>query len=111
MLDSNDALVEQFIKRNRPQDAQFYAVSMIYDAYFTMNKDEWLNQDNHDYREATELRFKKYWNKYKYLHDAIASDVKAQIVMGIKNRMYMEGMILESLTFEQWIKIVENMEG
>ena len=107
MLDSNDALVEQFLQRGRNQDAQFYAVSMIYDAYFTMNKDEWLNQENVEYRRATELRFKDYWLKYKYLHDSISMDIKAQIIMGIKNRMYAEGMVLETLTFEQWIRQVE----
>ena len=110
MLDSNDALVDQFLKRGRQQDAQFYAVNMIYDAYFTMNKDEWLNQDNHEYRNATERRFKEYWTKYKYLHDAIPQDTKAQIIMGIKNRMYAEGMVLETITFNEWIKQIENMQ-
>ena len=109
MLDSNDALVEQFLNRGRKEDAIFYAVGMIYDAYFTMNKDEWLNQENKDYRYATELRFKDYWLKYKYLHDSIPQDVKVQIIMGIKNRMYGEGMILETLTFTEWIKQVEAM--
>lgn len=107
MLDSNDALIKQFLDRGRMQEAQFYAVSMIYDAYFTMNKDEWLNQDNHEYRNATEKRFKDYWLKYKHLHDYIQQDAKAQIIMGVKNRMYTEGMILESVTFDEWIKKVE----
>lgn len=108
MLDSNDALVGEFLQRRRTQDAQFYAVNMIYDAYFTMNKDEWLNQENSEYRRLTELRFKNYWLKYKYLHESILPEMKNQIIMGIKNRMYGEGMILESLTFTEWIKIVEN---
>ena len=109
MLDSNDALIEQFLKRSRKEDAQFFATNMIYDAYFTMNKDEWLNQENKEYRYATEKRFKEYWLKYKYLHDTIPQDIKVQIIMGIKNRMYGEGMVLESQTFEQWIKQVEEM--
>ena len=96
MLDSNTALVKQFLQRNRKEDAQFYATSMIYDAYFTMNKDEWLNQENKEYRDATEKRFKDYWLEFKYLHDDIQPEIKNQIIMGIKNRMYMEGMILES---------------
>lgn len=107
MLDSNDALIEQFLNRGRKDDAKFYATSMIYDAYFTMNKDEWLNQDNKEYRYATEKRFKEYWLKYKNLHDSIPQEIKAQIIMGIKNRMYGEGMILETLTFAEWIKQVE----
>jgi hypothetical protein len=40
MLDSNTALVKELLKRNKDNDAKFYATSMIYDAYFTMNKDE-----------------------------------------------------------------------
>ena len=110
MLDSNDALIEQFLTRGRQDDAKFYATNMIYDAYFTMNKDEWLNQDNKDYRYATEKRFKDYWMKYKYLHDSIPQDVKAQIIMGIKNRMYAEGMVLETLTFNEWITQVEALK-
>lgn len=110
MLDSNDALVEQFLNRKREEDAQFYAVGMIYDAYFTMNKDEWLSQENQDYRHKTEKRFKEYWLKYKYLHDSIPMDAKTQIIMGIKNRMYAEGMVLETLTFNEWIKQVEEIK-
>lgn len=110
MLDSNDALVSEFLKRKRKSDAQFYAVSMIYDAYFTMNKDEWLNQENHDYRAATERRFRDYWMKYKPLHDSIPQDLRAQIIMGVKNRMYAEGLVLETQTFAAWIKQVEEME-
>lgn len=110
MLDSNDALVDQFLNRRRKEEAQFYAVSMIYDAYFTMNKDEWLSQDNQEYRRATELRFKDYWIKYKKLHEEVPSDIKTQIIMGIKNRMYTEGMILETQTFNEWIKQVEQMK-
>jgi hypothetical protein len=110
MLDSNDALVTQFLNRGRRDDAAFYSTSMIYDAYFTMNKDEWLNQENKEYRAATEKRFKDYWLKYKNLHDSIPQDVKAQIIMGIKNRMYGEGMILETMTFAEWIKQVEGIK-
>jgi glycosyltransferase involved in cell wall biosynthesis len=109
MLDSNDALIDQFLRRSRKEDAQFYAVGMIYDAYFTMNKDEWLNQENKEYRYATERRFKDYWLKYKELHDTTPQDIRAQIIMGIKNRMYAEGMVLETQTFADWIKQVEAM--
>lgn len=109
MLDSNTALVKQFLKRNLKEDAQFYATSMIYDAYFTMNKDEWLNQENKEYRNATEKRFKEYWLEFKYLHDSIEIEKKNQIIMSIKNRMYLEGMFLESITFDTWIKQIEQL--
>lgn len=107
MLDSNTALINQFLDRNLKDIAMYYATSMIYDAYFTMNKDEWLNQENKEYRQAVEERFKIYWNEFKDLHNAIPEDKKNQIIITIKNRMYTEGMILETQTFADWIKQFE----
>lgn len=104
MLDSNEALVDEFIARKRVQDAQFYVTSMIFDAYFTMNKSEWINQENREYRNATEKRFKEYYKKFENLYKYIPDDTKAQIIMGIKNRMFGEGLLMESITFEDWIK-------
>ena len=106
MLDSNTALINEFIKRKRVEDAQFYTTSMIFDAYFTMNKKEWINQENKEYRYATEKRFKSYYMEFKNLFESIPDDVKAQIIMGIKNRMFGEGLLMESITFDDWIKHV-----
>ena len=107
MLDSNTALVGELLKRNKYQDAQFYAANMIYDAYFTMNKDEWINQDNKEYRDATEKRFADYYKEFKYLLDGVPQQVKGMILQGLRNRFYQEGMFLEKMTFEQWIKHLE----
>lgn len=104
MLDSNTALVEEFIKRDNLQFAQFYSLSMIYDAYFTMNKDEWINQENKEYRDKTELRFKEYYLKFKSITENISTQDKATIIAGIKNRMFQEGLLMESITFDDWIK-------
>ena len=100
MLDSNTALVQEFIKRRKITDAQFYVTSMIYDAYFTMNKDEWINQENIEYRKNTEKRFKEYYVAFKEYFETIDEKVKAQIIMGIKNRMFQEGLLMESITFD-----------
>lgn len=109
MLDSNDALVSEFLKRNMRETAQFYATSMIYDAYFTMNKDEWINQENKEYRDATEKRFKQYYLKFKDLFDTMPIQLRMQIVAGIKNRMFNEGLLMETITFEKWIEHIQNL--
>jgi glycosyltransferase involved in cell wall biosynthesis len=109
MLDSNEALIMEFANRKMAQDAQFYAISMIFDAYFTMNKDEWINQENKEYRYATEKRFQSYYKKFKPLYEVASKELKTQIIMGIKNRMYGEGLLMESITFEDWIKRVEEL--
>lgn len=104
MLNSNTALVKEFERRGKVSDAQFYATMMIYDAYFTMNKDEWINQENRQYRDATEKRFAQYYRDFEHLYKGIAQEAKAQIIMSIKNRMYGEGLLMESITFDAWIK-------
>ena len=111
MLNSNTALVKEFERRKKISDAQFYATSMIFDAYFTMNKDEWINQENKEYRDATEKRFAKYYSDFKHLFDGIEQSVKAQIIMGIKNRFFTEGLLMESITFDAWIKEVVEKYG
>lgn len=109
MLDSNTALVKEFISRNKLQDAQFYATSMIYDAYYTMNKSEWVNQENKEYRNTTEKRFKEYYIEFKSLFDTTPEQTKNQIIVGIRNRFFQEGMMLETVTFADWIKHIENL--
>ena len=109
MLDSNTALVNQFLQRRRKEDAQFFATSMIYDSYFTLNKKEWIEQENQDYRNAVEKRFARYYKEFKNLYDSIPEEAKNQIIVGIKNRMFGEGLMMESITFDDWIKNIEKL--
>lgn len=104
MLESSTALVNEFLRRDRKKDAQFYAVSMIYDSYFTMNKKEWIDQENKSYRMVTEKRFKKYYQDFLKLYQEIDDSVKSQIIISIKNRMFQEGLLMESITFDDWIQ-------
>lgn len=107
MLDSNTALVEEFLDRRRMDDARFFATSMIFDAYYTLNKKEWIDQENQEYREAVEDRFAEYFKEFKPLYEAIDEKIKMQIVAGIRNRMFGEGLMLESVTFDDWIRSIE----
>lgn len=107
MLDSNTALVKEFLDRRRMDDARFFATSMIFDAYYTLNKKEWIDQENQEYREAVEDRFAEYFKEFKPLYEAIDEKIKMQIVAGIRNRMFGEGLMLESVTFDDWIKSIE----
>ena len=119
MLDSSDTCVTEFIKRNKISLAKQLSTSMIFDCYFTMNKKEWLDQDNQEYRKNTELRFKQYYIKYKEYFETIDEKEKngitlkdftfiwgviILIIVGLKNRMFQEGLMMESITFNDWIQ-------
>lgn len=109
MLDSNTALVEQFLSRDRKDDATYFAASMVYDTYYSLNCDRWWEGEGTSYLPMTEKRFAEYWSKYKELFNALDNNQRSQIIMGIKNRFFGEGLLLERITFDDWIKHIESL--
>lgn len=103
MLESSTELVNELLKRGKGNFAEEIVTSIVYESYFTLNKEEWINQENREYRINTEKRFKQYYIEFKHLYDMIEEGKKNQIIMSIKNRMYQEGLIMESITFPDWI--------
>lgn len=111
LIDSGDALIEEMFKRDRPADADKFICFNIFDAYYVMNKPEWINLENIEYREKTELHFANFYKKYKERWDAVSDDVKAQSSVAIRNKYVKEGMQMESLTITQWLeKILEKVK-
>ena len=103
MIDSNDALIAALRKRGASDKALFYIAIMIFDAYYTMNKPEWINQENKEYRDATEARFAKYYKKHRKSWEKIPIQEKMQISQGIRGRSVNEGMQMETLTIDEWL--------
>lgn len=110
MLDSNDALVDEFLSRAMSDKAMFYSVFMIFDAYYTMNKPEWINQENQEYRNMTELRFSKYYAKHKDMWLNMPINDKMMISNQVRSRSVMEGMRMEAITIDEWLRHVEELK-
>ena len=53
--------------------------------------------------------FSEYYREFKVLVDLIGEDKRNQIIVGIKNRMFGEGVMLEKITFDDWIKHISEM--
>lgn len=111
MLDSNDALIDEFIKRGIQEKALFFTGFMIFDAYYTMNKPEWINQENKEYRDSTELRFADYYKKHKTMWKSIPTNDKMMISNQVRQRSVMEGMLMEAVTIDQWLNHIEKLKG
>ena len=110
MLDSNDALVDEFLSRACSDKAMFYTVFMIFDAYYTMNKEEWLNQDNQVYRKKTELRFSDYFKKHEDMWNNMPINDKMVISNQVRSRSVAEGMRMEAITIDNWLKHVKKLK-
>lgn len=109
MLDSNDALIDEFMRRRMLQQASMFCAMMIFDAYYTMNKSEWINQENKEYRDATEKRFKEYFLKHEHIWNQVTDQEKMMISNGIRSRSVQEGMPMESITISDWLKHVREL--
>ena len=106
MIDSNDALIEEFKKRKIEDKVKFFVVQLVFEAYYMMNKPEWINQENKQYRDNTEKRFSKYFKKYREYWDEVSDTEKMIISNQIRGRKIMEGMQMEIMTIEDWLKEV-----
>lgn len=109
MIDSNSALIAEFKRKGRSDLSAFYTVFMIFDAYYTMNKPEWIDMDNQEYRKATELHFAKYYQTHKKTWDTFPYQEKMNISQGIRGRSVQEGMRMEAMTVDEWLKHIENL--
>ena len=109
MLDSNDALIDEFLSRGMQDKAAFYTAFIIFDAYYTMNKPEWINQENKEDRDSTEKHFARYFLKRKRLWDAISPNDKMVISNQVRSRSVMEGMRMEAITVFDWLAHIEKL--
>jgi len=109
MIRSNDALIEEFKRRGRADREKFYVVAAVFDAYYTMNKPAWVNQENKEYRDATEREFAEYFRKYKSVWESVGDKDKMKVSNHIRARSVHEGMGMEQVTISDWLRHIEAM--
>lgn len=108
MIASNDAVVDELTRRMMPDRANFYCCVMCWDAFFTMCKGEWRDQENQEYRRSTERRFAEYFRKHHAKWEAVPDTDKLLVSQGVRQRSIMQGMLMEALTIDQWLERIQN---
>lgn len=108
LLDSSTQLIKDLLSRGLVKNAQIISTSIIFDSYFTLNKKEWLEQENQEYRDNVERRFKDFYLEFKECYETLDEATKNSIIIQQKNRKYAEGMIMEAITFNDWIQLILN---
>ena len=111
MLDSNDALIDEFVRRGMLEKAAQYAVSMVWDSYYTMNKPEWRDCVNREHRRRVERRFRAWFVKHGAMWRAMDEHQRLAISVPIRQRQIAEGMLSEAVTPEQWLRHVMAKDG
>lgn len=103
MLSSNRAVVEEFLRRMMPEKAAQYFVMMCWETFYLLNKPEWIETVNSDYRDAVERQFAGYFRDHRDMWDNMPEQQKMMISQGVRQRSIMEGMLREALTIDQWL--------
>lgn len=109
MIDSNSALVQQFLDRGLNDKAIYYCSLLVLDAYYLMNKKEWLDQENKEYRDDTEKYFAKYYKEHKDLWEKCDLNTKMQISNAVRQKTVMQGMQMENMTLNDWLNHIETL--
>ena len=109
MIDSNDMLIEEFIRRDKKETANMYVGMMIFDTYYAFNKADWVNQENKEYRDKTEKHFSEYYKKRKEMWKELSNVEKMQLSNAIRQRSINEGMMMENITLDDWLNKIENL--
>lgn len=110
MIDSNEALISEFLSRGMMDKAMTYTVFMVFDAYYTMNKPDWINQENQEYRDSVERRFSRYFRKHEDMWNSTPIQDKMAISNNVRSRSISEGMQMEAITVNEWLKHVKELK-
>ena len=108
MIDSNDALIDEFVKRDMLEIANTCVGIMIFDTYYTFNKADWVNQENKEYRDKTERHFSEYYKKRKDMWEKLSNKEKMILSGTIRQRSVGEGMLMENITLDDWLNKIES---
>jgi len=109
MIESNDALIDEFVKRGMLEIANMCVGIMIFDTYYTFNKIDWVNQENKEYRDKTERHFSEYYKKRKDMWGKLSNKEKMELSDSIRQRSVRDGMMMENITLDDWLNKIENL--
>ena len=107
LIDSSDALVEQFVQRGIMDKAAYFVVNMVLDTYYTMNKKDWVDQGNKEYRDIAEKRFGEYVNKWWDLWESVSRVDVIKLSVPSRERNLNGGMLMESITLFDWLRNIK----
>lgn len=109
MLDSNDALIDELLRRGLNERASAHVGMMIFDSYYTLNRKEWLEQTNKEYRDKTEKRLSEYFKMHEPEWNALPDEEKLKTSVVIRTRCISSGMPMETIAFPTWLERIRNL--
>lgn len=112
MIDANDALIEQLIKRKIYDNIKYHIASLTLLTYKTLGEEKWRLESNKYYREKTEERFRDWWRKYNDIwYNGCEDKIKIDIWNTMKEKAAGINKVIDNIpyTIEDWLKHIESL--
>lgn len=102
-----DALIDEFLRRGKKQDAQQLTTSGLFKFYFMSNKEEWKNQESNEHRITAEKSIKDFYLKFRELYEAFPQVKKIIMFNDTQKRMSERNTPLPSIPLNKWLSELE----
>ena len=109
LLDSEEAMLQQFLRRRMEKEAISLVASFIFDTFYSLNKPDWVDPENQTYRDFAERYFASYFQRYRYIFEKIPESDRIKISGEVRARNIKEGMRMERTSFPEWIEHIEQL--
>jgi len=104
LLDSNESLVENFLERGMIEQVEMFSFIVTFNMYYKINLPQYCLPENKERVLEIERRFKKFYVKYVDYMDKMPADKQQRFIASLRDKAVAEGLMLEHITFEDWIK-------
>lgn len=84
-------------------------VKTVLDSFYDFNKPAYMDKDNLEYRIAGEKAFKEFFSIFKREYFECATSRKAEIAYVSRTNAYVNGLIMESTTINDWLKHIQEL--
>lgn len=99
------ALIDELIHRGLTEDARYFALFVVYDAYYIMQTDGWEAMPESD-RDARRKQFREFYKKYKEMIEGAGKKMRLSVIKTAKNNQFFRGNIMEKITYTNWLKSI-----
>ena len=97
------ALIDELIRRGLTEDARYFALFVVYDAYYIMQTDGWEAIPESD-RVERRKQFREFYRKYEKMIDEADKKMRLSVIKTAKNNQFFRGNIMEKITYANWLK-------
>ena len=105
LIDVNDCILDRFVELGLLEEITKLVVQFTYSTFFRVSSAEW---ELSPYLKDTEIRFKKFFRKYRKYYDVCSVQNKREWYNNYRTAAVASGMLFEPITFLEWInKILE----